>query len=126
MRTNHEVIIRGTERAIRNVSKVLNRKITIQKLTTVTSPNGFDEEKWVDWETLWASKNNLSGKEYYSAKTVNEEKTVKFEVRYFPKLEEINSTEYRIIHEGKEYNITFIDNFMYRNEWLVIKALEVN
>lgn len=126
MRTKHETIIRGTERAIRNVSKTLNRKITIQKLTTVTTPNGFDEEKWIDWETLWASINNLSGKEFYAAKAVQEEKTVKFEIRYFPKLEELNSTKYRIIYGEKEYNITFIDNFMYRNEWLVIKALEVN
>lgn len=126
MRTNHETIIRSEDRAIRNISKVLNRKITIQKLTIVTSPNGFDEEKWIDWKTLWSSKNNLSGKEYYAAKTVNEEKTVKFEVRYHKDLEELNSTEYRVMHDNKEYNITFIDNFMYRNEWLVIKALEVN
>lgn len=126
MRTKYETILRGTETAIRNVSKVLNQKIIIQKWSTVISPNGFQETKWVDWKTVFASKNNLSGKEYYAAKTINEEKTLKFEMQYSKELEEINSTEYRIFHNNKPYDITFIDNYMYKNEWLVIKALEVN
>lgn len=102
----------------------LRHRIKIQRLECVTTPNGFEEEVWTDWKTIWASKNNLSGKEYYSAKTVNEEKTVKFKVRYQKDLEVLESTRYRIVHDGKIYNITFIDNFMYQNKWLVIKTLE--
>ncbi len=126
MKTKYESILKSEQHAIKNISKVLNKKIIIQKFETITSTNGFEEEKWVDWETVWASKNNLSGKEYFAAKQFNEEKTVKFEVRYQKKLEEeMDSINYRIIHDGKIYNITYIDNYMYKNEWLVIKALEV-
>lgn len=124
MKSKYEAILKTEQHAIKNISKVLNKKIIIQKFDTVTSPNGFDEEKWINWETVWASKNNLSGKEYFAAKQFNEEKTVKFEVRYQKKLDELNSTKYRIIHDGKIYDITYIDNFQYRNEWLVIKTLE--
>lgn len=126
MKSKYETILKTEQHAIKNVCKVLNKKIAIQKFTTVTSPNGFEEEKWVDWEpVVWASKNNLSGKEYFTAKQFNEEKTVKLEVRYQKKLADMDSVNYRIVHDGKIYNITFIDNFQYRNEWLVIKALEV-
>lgn len=104
----------------------LRHRIIIQRLEIMTTPNGFDVEDWVDWKTLWASKNNLSGKEFYTAKTVNEERTVKFRVRYHKDLEELDSKKYRIVHDGRVYNITFIDNVMYRNEWLVLKTLEVS
>ncbi|NYB73857.1 phage head closure protein [Sedimentibacter hydroxybenzoicus DSM 7310] len=124
MKTKYETVLKTEQHAIKNISKVLNKKIIIQKYDTVTNDNGFEEEKWVDWTEVWASKNNLSGKEYFAAKQFNEEKTVKFEVRYQKLLDELNSTKYRIIHDGKIYDITYIDNFQYRNEWLVIKTLE--
>lgn len=103
----------------------LRHKITIEKLTTVTSPNGFEEEVWQPWKEAWAAKNNLSGKEFYSAKAVNEEKTVTFKVRYREEFEEMDTTKYRISHGGRIYNITFIDNFMYLNETITFKTLEV-
>lgn len=104
----------------------LRHKITIEKLVTTTSPSGFEEESWQSWKEVWAAKNNLSGKEFYSAKAVNEEKTVTFKVRYFPEVEEMDTTKYRIAHDSKTYNITFIDNFMYLNESITFKTMEVN
>ncbi len=103
----------------------LRHKITIEKLITTISPNGFEEESWQPWKATWAAKNNLSGKEFYSAKAVNEEKTVTFKVRYQPDFKEMNTTKYRVAHDGKTYNIIFIDNFMYLNESITFKTLEV-
>ncbi len=108
---------------LKDAQKVLNRKIVIEKLTTVTGADGFKTQEWLPWETLWASKNNLFGKEFYAAKAVGEEKTVVFEVRYFKDIEEINTKEYRILHGSEGYDITFIDNVKYQNQWIKIKTL---
>lgn len=103
----------------------LNKRITIEKYTTINTENGFDEEKWVNYKTVWASINNLFGKEFYAAKAIQAENTVEFIVRYSKDLEVLNSKDYRILWNKKSYNITFIDNIHYQNKWLKIKAIEV-
>ncbi|NFQ85119.1 head-tail adaptor protein [Clostridium sporogenes] len=114
----------------------LDKRITIQKYTTIQNKNGFDIEVWKDYKTVWASMNNLWGKEFYAAKAVQAENTVEFVARYSKVLENINSKEYRIktikdknaIEEKDKYryfSITFIDNIQYKNKWLKIKAVEV-
>lgn len=99
----------------------LRHRITLQKFTTVVNENGFEEEAWQDYETVWASVSNLSGREYYQAATVQAEKTVKFLIRY---IEEVD-TSMRILFKNKQYNITSIDNMKYTNKYIEIKALEV-
>lgn len=129
------------------ISKIsdLNKKITIQKLMgTIQNENGFEEEQWSDFITLWASKNNLFGREFWSAKAVQEEKTVEFRIRYGKWINMIDTKNYRIRHGKKTvdnlgadgeiigtkeidviYNITFIDNVKYENTWVKIKTLEL-
>ena len=60
----------------------LRHRITIQKFTTVVNENGFEDEAWQDYKTVWASVSNLSGREYYQAAAVQAEKTVKLLIRY--------------------------------------------
>lgn len=103
----------------------LDKRITIQKYTTTQNKNGFDIEAWKDYKTVWASMNNLWGKEFYAAKAVQAENTVEFVVRYSKDLENINSKEYRIFWNNRAFNITFIDNIQYKNIWLKIKTSEV-
>lgn len=62
----------------------LNRRITIQQATTVTDPEGIPTETWTDVATVWASRNPLSGREYFAAAAANAEKTVKYRIRYRP------------------------------------------
>lgn len=104
----------------------LNKRITIQAYTTTTTENGFDEQNWIDYKTVWANVNNLWGKEFYAAKAVQEETTVEFIVRYSNDLEVLlvpNGTElYRICWRGKTYKIIFPDNIQYKNQWIKIKA----
>ena len=107
-----------------NIGK-LDKRITIQKFSTTQNENGFDIEDWVDYKTIWASVNNLWGKEFYSAKAVNMENTVEFVVRYSRDLENISTKEYRIFWNGRNFDITFVDNIQYENKWLKIKAIEV-
>ncbi|ACA56809.1 head-tail adaptor protein [Clostridium botulinum] len=114
----------------------MKHRITIQKYSTYQNDNGFDIEDWQPYKTVWASMNNLWGKEFYAAKSTNSENTIEFIVRYSKDLEKINSKEYRIktikdknaTREKDKYrylDITFIDNIQYKNRWLKIKAIEV-
>lgn len=98
-----------------------NHKITFQKLSITTNENGFEEEIWEDYSTVWAAVSNLIGREYFAAAAVQAEKTVKFTIRYLQNITE----DTRILFEDKQYNITFIDNIKYRNKYIEIKALEV-
>lgn len=100
----------------------LNKRITIETLTTVINENGFEEEQWVLWKTVWAKVQNLYGREFFQASAVQQEKTVKFTIRY---LKDINE-RMRIKFQGKQYNITFIDNIRYENKYMEIKGLEVS
>ncbi|HIG0355910.1 TPA: phage head closure protein [Clostridium sporogenes] len=114
----------------------MRHRITIQKYNTYQNENGFDIEEWDDYKTVWASMNNLGGKEFYAAKSTNSENTIEFIVRYSKDLEKINTKEYRIktikdknVTKEKDkyryFDITFIDNIKYENKWLKIKGVEV-
>ena len=99
----------------------LNKRITIQKPITTTNERGFEIETWEDFKTVWAAVSNLHGREYFAAAAVQAENTVKFTIRY---LEGLNTTM-RILFQGKQYNITSIDNIKYQNRYIEIKAMEV-
>ena len=99
----------------------LRHKIILQKLTTSTNENGFEEEVWEDYLTVWAAVSNLYGREFFQAAALQAEKTVKFTIRHLSNI----SGDMRILFEGKQYNITSIDNIKYRNRYMEIKTLEV-
>lgn len=105
---------------------MLNKKITIQKLTKVKSENDFDDEDWIDFKKVWASVNNLFGREFWEAKSVKEENTIEFVIRYSQGLSDLDSKKFRIHWNNKVHNITFVDNVKYENKYLKIKAIEVN
>lgn len=104
----------------------LDKRITIQQYTTTQNKNGFDGPEWIEYKPVWASVNNLWGKEFYAAKATQEETTVEFKVRYSKDLEvllEEGGTEvYRIYWNKRAFNITFADNIQYANKWIKIKA----
>ena len=97
----------------------LNKRITFQKFATTVNENGFEVQEWVTFSTVWANIGNLFGKEYYAAAAVQEEKTVKFTVRYIKDLD----TDMRILFDEKYYNITFINDINYAHKFLEVKAM---
>lgn len=111
----------------------LRHRITFQKLTSIINTNGFPEDVWADIATVWASKNNLSGREFWGAKVVQSENTVEFSIRYSSFIDDIDSRTYRIVHgkkmvEGLEvdrvYNITFVDHVDFKKVLVKIRSLE--
>ncbi|NFN85872.1 head-tail adaptor protein [Clostridium sporogenes] len=100
----------------------LKHRVTFQRFTTVVNNNGFEEETWQDYKTVWASVSNLYGREYFEAAAIQAEKTVKFTIRFINEIDE----SMRIKFRDKQYNITSIDNIKYENKFIEIKAMEVD
>ena len=99
----------------------LRHRITIRQKTVTINQRGFTEEVWEPVCTVWASVENLRGREYFQAAAVQAETTVRFTIRYRPGL----NTAMRIAFDGKEYNITFIDHVDYRRAFMELLAEEV-
>lgn len=105
----------------------LDKKIKIQELNSIHNTNNFQEEKWIDIKTCYASVNNLYGKEFWSAKAIQSENTVEFIIRYSKSLEVLMAADgtkkYRIFYNNRAYDIVFADNIKYSNLWIKLKAI---
>lgn len=64
----------------------LNRRITIQEKRTITDPEGIATESWVDFVTVWATREPLiaGARDFFSAAAINAEKSVRYKIRYRP------------------------------------------
>lgn len=100
----------------------MRHRITIQRVTISTNDNGYEVETPEVIKEVWAKVSNLHGKEFFVAKAVQAENTVKVTIRYMTGLDQ----SMQIVFQGKVYNITAIDNIKYRNEYIEIQAKEVD
>lgn len=101
----------------------LDKIIKIQKRNIVTNENNVEEEKWEDYFKAFASVNNLFGKEYWEAAAVQSETTVDFLLLYTSKIKEMNTTDYRIVFNKKNYDIIPpIDNVKYENRLVKLRG----
>lgn len=102
---------------------LMRDKIVVQRLISATDSRGNPTDAWEDYYSCNAYVNSLSGSEFYEAKKVNLENTVKFTVRYTRKLDGIDTESFRIIFRGRSYDITFVDNIRFENNTLKISAV---
>jgi len=100
----------------------MRHRITIQRVTISTNENGYEVETPEVIKEVWAKVSNLHGKEFFEAKAVQAENTVKFTIRYISGLDQ----SMQILFQGQTYSITTIDNIKYRNEYMEIQAKEVD
>lgn len=98
----------------------LNQRIQLMKIENYGYNPNTDQplERNVVFANVWAKVSALHGQEYYTAVSVKLEKQLSFIVRYRQDIDE--NTD--IWFDGRGYNIGFIDNVKYRNEYLEIKA----
>ena len=80
-------------------------------------------ENWSNWQEMWAEKTALFGQEYYAAKAVGEEQTVIFKIRRQWSADQMNTVEYRLLYDGKAYDIKHIDHLP-GHKWVKIRAIE--
>lgn len=96
--------------------------VVIEKCSHTEDDVGNQLATWQEHYRGYAYMNNLSGSEYWEAAQTQAQNTVMFILRYHPRLLAINTREYRLLHRGREYNITSIDNVQYKNETIKIRA----
>lgn len=110
--------------AMKSINSSLRHFIQIETFVSNQQSDGTWKEEWLPFNEIWANKQNLYGSEFYTAGQVNKQETVKFTIRYMPSILETPKEKMRIISDNKYYDIDFIDNIRYENEWLEIKAIE--
>lgn len=101
----------------------LKHRIIIQRGEDFEDEKGVSKTQWLNIATVWASVNNLHGKEYWEAKKYEAENTVEFVIRYSA-CKDICIND-RIVFKDIVYNISAIDNILYKNEVIKIKAMAV-
>ena len=94
----------------------LNKRITFQ-LQDLDS----EDEEWEDIATTWASINPISGKEYYSAETINSDLTHKIRLRYRKGI----TPDMRVLYNGRIFYIVSVINEFERNSTLQLMCREL-
>lgn len=98
----------------------LNKRVKIKKKEIKKNDIGKESEVWIIKFELWAKVTSLYGKEYYLAKQVNLEKSIKITLRYTKKIKE----DMRIEFQNEDYEIESIENIKFENRWIEIKAIK--
>ena len=94
----------------------LNKRITFQ-LQDLDS----EDEDWKDIATTWANINPISGKEYYSAETINSDLTHKIRLRYRRGI----TPDMRILYNGRIFYIVSVINEYEKNTMLQLMCREL-
>lgn len=89
-------------------------RIMIQKNETVTDRLGNHSSAWTDYFSCWASATEQTGDESEEASRTREEDRMDFTVRYCSETAEVTSKGYRILLDGRIYNITHVDDMGFR------------
>ena len=96
----------------------LRVRITIQKNVTVADKYANHKSVWTDYFRCWASasKGNRNDDESNAAGTTTEENRLNFTVRWSTKTAAVDTKQYRIVLDGKLYNIVSIDEQGFRKK----------
>lgn len=94
----------------------LNKRITFQ-LQDLDS----EDEDWKDIATTWANINPISGKEYYSAETINSDLTHKIRLRYRKGI----TPDMRVIYNDRIFYIISVINEYEKNTMLQLMCREL-
>lgn len=101
----------------------LNQRIIIQyKPVSLGEEIGYQLTGWEDYHSCWAAVNTTGGSEGWKSGEVVEESTVKFKIRACKKLSALNTVEYRIMFQGRYYDIKSIDDMLFAGSIINITA----
>jgi SPP1 family predicted phage head-tail adaptor len=79
----------------------LDRRVTLQQRTLAQDAQGQQIETWTDVDTVWASKRDLRGREFFAAEATNAEASTVFEIRYRADVTVLN----RLVYAGVTHRI---------------------
>ncbi len=97
----------------------LNQRVRLEAQTATQGSAGGVQKSWVEVATVWAAIRHFNGEERRATATGGGEvATARTEItiRYRPSV----TAKMRAIHQGVIYNIVHVNNWMQRNESLVL------
>lgn len=98
----------------------LRHRVQIQSPTRNQNELGEVTEGWATASTVWASVEPLSGRELAKAQQVQADVTHRVIIRYRPGVKQ----DWRVVHMGRELNITVVRNIEERNEMIELLCIE--
>ena len=104
----------------------LNRKITFQNKAVEVDEIGNHKSVWMDYITTSAYISfQGKGEEVFLGMEVDRS-DISFTVRFQNRLENINTSEYRILFDDEMYNIVSIDFMNYKNRLIKFRCKKVS
>lgn len=98
----------------------MNKRITIQTVTTTQDSYGSQSESWADTVTVWGAIWPLSGKEIVNAGQVEADFNVRIRIRYRSSV----TVKNRIKYGSRYFNIKEVINLNEKNQWLELMCEE--
>jgi SPP1 family predicted phage head-tail adaptor len=99
----------------------LRHRVTLQKKTITEDALKQQSEAWVSVATVWAAVEPLSGREYFAAKQVNAEISVRITIRYRKGI----TPDMRVVFGDRAFEVLSVVNPKERCESLVLMCREV-
>lgn len=84
----------------------MRHRVTLQKKEITEDELKQQTENWTDIATVWAAIEPLSEREYFAAKQVNAEISVRITIRYRKDV----TTDMRMVFEGRIFEVLSVIN----------------
>lgn len=94
----------------------LDKRITIVRNEIIINENGVEEEVKKELATIWSKVQNMSGTEMFKANTDYSKTTTRFIIRYRNDI----TTDDFIKFNNNQYNIVYLNNYNFSNDYLEI------
>ena len=100
----------------------MRSKITLQQETVTADTVGNRMNTWVDRYTCRAYVNMQAAGEHEGAGRTVETETLIFTIRYCQAVSGLSSGAWRVLFNGRTYDITSVDDYRLRHETLKLTA----
>ena len=101
---------------------LLNKRVVFQKSVLVTDEIGNRRNDWANWYSCMATVSEESGDEERDAGQKNYTDTLSVTVRYCRRSSAVTPSEYRLLIDGRPYDITSVDHYSYKNRMLKFRC----
>jgi SPP1 family predicted phage head-tail adaptor len=96
----------------------LKHPVKLERVNYITDSSGNRRADWKVYATVWASKADVSGRDFYAAQAHQALDVITFGIRWRDDID----TECRIVHDGQVYEIVQINRLGYKRDFMHIKA----
>jgi SPP1 family predicted phage head-tail adaptor len=100
----------------------LRHRVALQQKTIAEDNLMQQSEIWTEIATVWACIEPLSGREYFAAKQINAEISVRITIRYLPGIK----TDIRAVLDGRIFEVLAVINPEERRKALILMCKELS